>query len=42
MHNAVLISMAVLICLAAIRLWVAYRLGELRAARQTARHIRPR
>lgn len=38
MRGALLISIAVLVCLAAIRIWLGYRLGELRHARH---HIRP-
>jgi HAMP domain-containing protein len=37
MHGALLISIGVLACLAAVRVWLAYRLGELRHVRHHSR-----
>lgn len=37
MHGALLISVGVLVCLAACRVWLGYHLGELRHVRRRAR-----
>jgi len=38
MRGALLISLGVLVCLAAVRVWLGYRFGELRHVRH---HSRP-